>query len=101
MDDLILRQSVIDLLEEWGSGSAYIEVETDGAISAIESLPSAPKDICDRKAGEWDMFELITSVYYGKQYYFKEEYGLVYSRASHKTMTFDEALNEFLQEIDI
>lgn len=40
MNDLIRRQSVIDLLEEWGGGYAYIEVETDGAIEAINALPS-------------------------------------------------------------
>jgi len=41
MDDLISRQDVIDLLEEWGSGSKYIEVETEGAIDYIMDLPSA------------------------------------------------------------
>ena len=34
--------------------------------------------------GEWDMFSLITSVEYGKQYYFHEKNGMVYSRKSHK-----------------
>ncbi len=65
---------------------------------AINAL-SAQKDVSERKDREWDIFELITSAYHGKQYYFKEEYGLVYSRASHKTMTFDDALSEFLREV--
>lgn len=49
--------------------------------------------------GEWDMFELITSTYYGKQYYFREPNGMVYSRKSHKYMTRTEAVNEFLDAI--
>ena len=46
--------------------------------------------------GEWDMFELITSVWYGKRCYFLEDNGLAYSRLSHKTMTREEAVREFL-----
>lgn len=47
----------------------------------------------------WEMFELITSVYFGKQYYFVEDNGLVYSRETHKHMTKDDAINEFLDII--
>lgn len=47
----------------------------------------------------WEMFELITSVYFGKQYYFVEDNGLVYSRETHKHMTKDDAINEFLNII--
>ena len=49
--------------------------------------------------GEWDMFALITSVYYGKQYYALESHGMVYSRASHQYMTREEAMREFLDAI--
>lgn len=48
MDDLISRQSVIDLMEEWSGGYAYIEVETVGAISDIKQIPSASKLLLDR-----------------------------------------------------
>lgn len=46
--------------------------------------------------GEWEMFELITSAYFGKQYYFLEDNVLVYSRESNKHMAKDEAIREFL-----
>lgn len=48
--------------------------------------------------GEWDMFELLSGTYHGKQYYFlnDEESKTAYSRASHKTMTTEEAIEEFL-----
>ena len=49
--------------------------------------------------GEWDMFENVTSVYYGKQYYFLESHGMVYSRASHKSMPMREAIQEFYDAI--
>ena len=51
------------------------------------------------KDGQWEVFSLITSVYFGKGYYFKERHGMVYSRHSHEYLTFDEALDEFLDHI--
>lgn len=55
----------------------------------------------DGKMGDeaWELFSLITSVYYGKAYYFREKHGMVYSRASHEYMTADEAVSEFLSAI--
>ena len=49
--------------------------------------------------GEWDLFVNITSIYYGKQYYFLESHGMVYSRASHKSMPKREAMQEFFDAI--
>lgn len=53
----------------------------------------------EHEKGEWEMFELITSTYYGKQYYFLENNGLAYSRATHSYMTREEAYEEFLKVI--
>ena len=47
----------------------------------------------------YEMFELISGVYFGKQYYFEQNNDMVYSRLSHSYMTKDDALNEFLDEI--
>ena len=47
----------------------------------------------------YEMFELISGVYFGKQYYFKDNNDMVYSRFSNSYMTKDDALNEFLDEI--
>lgn len=47
----------------------------------------------------YEMFELISGVYFGKQYYFEQNNGIVYSRLSHSYMTKDDALKEFLDEI--
>lgn len=44
---------------------------------------------------EWDLFELITSVYHGKQYYFRQDDGTVYSRDSGLLLSFDQAIDEF------
>ena len=49
--------------------------------------------------GEWDMFELITSAWNGKQYYFLQDDGSVYSRESGKYLTKAEAYDEFLNQI--
>jgi hypothetical protein len=47
----------------------------------------------------YEMFELISGVYFGKQYYFEDNNDMVYSRLSHSYMTKDDALGEFLDEI--
>ena len=47
--------------------------------------------------GKFEMFDLITSVYYGKQYYFLQDNGMVYSRESGKEMVMDDAVSEFLR----
>ena len=49
--------------------------------------------------GQWDMFLLVTSIYFGKQYYFKQNNGIVYSRESCNYMTVDEAYKEFFDII--
>ena len=53
----------------------------------------------DYERGEWDMFDLITSVWYGKQYYFLEKDNLVYSRQSHEYLTREEAYDEFISGV--
>lgn len=53
----------------------------------------------DYERGIWDMFEHITSVWYGKQYYFLEENGLVYSRMSRKYLSREEAFDEFIRGV--
>ena len=49
--------------------------------------------------GEWEMFTLITSAFYGKEYYFMQDDGIVYSRASCEYMKKDDAISEFLRVI--
>ena len=50
--------------------------------------------------GRWDMFEEITSSMYGKQCYFMQDNGVVYSRLSDKYLTIEEAYNELLAWIE-
>ena len=47
------------------------------------------------KDGQWEVFELITSTYFGKQYYFLENDERIYIRYSQKYMSLDEAISEF------
>lgn len=53
----------------------------------------------DYHKGQWDMFELISSAWYGKQCYFLESNTVVYSRASNSYLTINEAFAEFLSFI--
>ena len=51
----------------------------------------------DYDRGRWDIFNLITSVWYGKQYYFlQDKNDIVYSRNSGEYMTLDKAILEFI-----
>lgn len=66
---------------------------------SIYTVPTADvKEI--QKYGEWEMFDLISSAYFGKGMYFKQDNGTVYSRYSCKHMSVDEALREFVSLID-
>lgn len=49
----------------------------------------------ENERGQWEMFVLLSSAFWGKQYYFMQDNGLVYSRESGKYMTFDDAVVEF------
>lgn len=49
--------------------------------------------------GKFDMFLLITSAIYGKQYYFLNDDGTVFSRACCDNLSFDEAYDEFMRWI--
>ena len=47
----------------------------------------------------WDVFEIITSAYGGKQIYFMQKNGMVYDRYKAEYITFEEAINRFCKLI--
>lgn len=57
------------------------------------------RPMTEHERGQYEMFELITSAYYGKQHYSLQDNGMVYSRACGKEITFSEAVSEFMGEI--
>lgn len=108
MTEYIKREDVIKAIESLQSFLVYSEfVGKRGTMysaydigKAIEMIPSA--DVVEiKKEGEWDMFDLISSAYYGKGMYFKQDNGTVYSRHSGEYMTVDEAIREFISLIDM
>lgn len=50
----------------------------------------------DYERGRFDMLVTISNVEYGKQCYFLENNGIVYSRRSCQYLTLEEAVEEFL-----
>ena len=54
----------------------------------------------DFERGRWDMFVGMTNFYYGKQYYFLQDDGTVYSRQSGKYMSVEEAYKEFSRTLE-
>lgn len=70
-----------------------IDVDKKRLIKALEW------DKSQYSNGEWDMFSLLTSAWYGKEYYFLQDDGNVYSRESDKCMTREEAYEEFLNQV--
>lgn len=53
----------------------------------------------DYERGEYDILVLLSSAWHGKQYYFMQENGMVYSRDSGEYMTLDDAITEFANRI--
>lgn len=51
------------------------------------------------RESEWNVFELISSAYYGKQYYFKQDNGQVYSRATGAYQSQEDAIADFIDNI--
>ena len=58
-----------------------------------------PDGYANYMRGEWDMFQTITSAWYGKQCYGLENNGMVYSRRSGQTMEREAAYMEFIDAI--
>ena len=53
----------------------------------------------DYEDGMFDMLVRISTAYHGKQYYFLQENGKVYSRQSGLYLDFEEAVAEFIKEV--
>ena len=49
--------------------------------------------------GRWDMFEEISTAWNGKQAYFLQVDGSVYSRVSMKYMSVEDAIDEFKKRL--
>jgi len=50
---------------------------------------------CLKADNAWEIFDLISSVWYGKGAYFQQDDGTVYSRVSGDYLSFDQAVDEF------
>lgn len=96
MADLIDRQAAVNAIRLYECDDYRINMGLIIAMNLIEKVPSAHPDVHGRNVGEWDMFDLITSTYYGKGMYFKQDNGTVYSRYSCEYMSMDGAIREFL-----
>ena len=93
-----LEEMDADEMDEWRRWTAILG-ERSAFKHDVADAPTA--DVVEiKKEGEWEMFDLISSAYYGKGMYFKEDNGIVYSRYSHKHMSVDEAIREFVSLID-
>ena len=74
-------------------------LKVNATADKFELLRALEYDRGQYEAGEWDMFNLITSAQYGKQCYFLETGGRVYSRYSCQTLeSVDEAVREWLSQ---
>lgn len=74
----------------------------DIKINKEELVKALEYDRKQYEKGEWDMFCLITSVWYGKECYFLESNGTVYSRESCTYFkSKEEAYKEFLDSIEM
>ena len=78
----------------WRILEKYFDDEGNIVYAKIQDLDRA------YAKGEWDMFSLITSAWYGKECYFLEPNGVVYSRETHTYLPDKEAAyQEFIGRI--
>ena len=69
-------------------------------VDKNELLKALAYDRKQYQKGEWDMFRLITSAWHGKDFYFLQDNGTVYSRQSCTYLpNKEEAYKEFLTMI--
>jgi len=95
---IVVHHDMLQIIKDMPSAQQCEYWDSESNYCAL-NRPSAQPDVHDRNVGEWDMFELITSTWYGKQCYFMEDNGIVYSRVSCKHMSVDDAIKEFLWRI--
>lgn len=53
----------------------------------------------DYDKGQWEVLLIVSSAEYGKQCYFLQDDGAIYSRYSGKNLTLDEAIVEFADRL--
>lgn len=73
--------------------------ERDVAIAQLEELGigfgQKKPDIDVVQLAKFEMFDRITSVWYGKRIFFMQDDGMVYSKIDCDMITFDQAVDEF------
>ena len=94
MNDLISRAILLDMLDSLrdkeNGNTVIIELET--VIQMVEAVSAVD---AENAVDAWYIFDLLSSAWYGKQCYFRQDDGTIYSRKSCKYMTFDQAIDEF------
>lgn len=86
------------LIEELKSVKSRLEELSAKIEPHLTPIPHIDAD--EYNKGQWDMFELITNAYFGKQYYFPQDDGTIYSRYSGTYITREEAVKQFLDELN-
>lgn len=68
-------------------------------LTAVRDEYKRRADSAEMNMREWELFSLLSAVWYGKDAYFWQNNGMVYSRISGEDMTFDQAVDEFVYEL--
>ena len=97
VEEFMEQYKIVDTEQVYTNGAELVPIFR--MKQWFEHLPTADA-VEMKKEGEWEMFDLISSAYYGKGMYFKQDDGTVYSRYSCKYMSVDEAIREFVSLID-
>lgn len=84
------------LKNHWKKTHAPVETLTAGRDEYKRRTEAAEMNM-----REWELFSLLSAVWYGKDAYFRQNNGIVYSRISGEYMTFDQAVDEFVYELRV
>lgn len=95
--ELISRSEAIKFITQYNG-----VVDKSVAKRILTQMDPADVDaVSQQKIGEWNMFVLLSSAWYGKQCYFEQDnhLGTVYSKLSGETMSMEEAIKQFMRWI--
>ena len=96
-----IKKGLIEAIEEasWVVEGGDAHDLMDAVNKAHASMADALAYIQQLEMREWDLFDLITSAWFGKRCYFQQDDGTVYSRASGEYMSLDQAIDEFAHDL--
>ena len=96
-----IKKGLVEAIEEasWVVEGGDAHDLVDAVEKAHASMADALAYIQQLEIREWELFDLLSSAWFGKRCYFQQDNDTIYSRSSGEYMSFDQAIDEFAHEL--